>query len=193
MPFEPHICDCSIAAYRHVVKSKAEWDRHHAMKQNDILDMTPLDSQILQMPALQRRDIYNVNIAAGEVGDHAVRVNHERTSLLDMKPIVPMYNTVLPTRRQKKDLRDGPGETTYTDNFPDHRQEKDFHCTLRPTLSDSRISAIQPKKSILDYQNPIPTYETSTHSRKRKKDIGDVPNLTPTIGMSFSCCMCKSG
>lgn len=66
MPFEPCICDCSFAAYRHAVKSKAEWDRHRAMKQNDILEKIPSDSRSLQIPVLQRNGKHNFQIAAGE-------------------------------------------------------------------------------------------------------------------------------
>jgi hypothetical protein len=37
------------------------------MTQNDILDKPPLDSQIVQIPASQRRGIHSMEIAAGGV------------------------------------------------------------------------------------------------------------------------------
>jgi hypothetical protein len=172
MPFEPHICDCSFAAYRHVVKSKAESDRHRAMKQNDLLEKSPLDSQILQIPALQRRGVHDAEI--------------------DIQPIVPADKTAVPTQRQMRDLHGAPSVPTYKDDFPDHRQKKDLHRALRPTIPESLATATQPKKSILNYEKPIPTYETPIHSRKQKKDIGDVPIHTRTFGIPYPWLICKS-
>jgi hypothetical protein len=36
--FEPRICECSFAQFRHVVKTKADWARHLAKQRQDIAD-----------------------------------------------------------------------------------------------------------------------------------------------------------
>jgi hypothetical protein len=36
--FEPQICECSFAQFRHVVKTKADWARHLAKQRQDIAD-----------------------------------------------------------------------------------------------------------------------------------------------------------
>ncbi|KAA8892568.1 hypothetical protein FN846DRAFT_896737 [Sphaerosporella brunnea] len=36
--FEPRICTCSFAQFRHVVKTKAEWTRHLAKQRQDIIE-----------------------------------------------------------------------------------------------------------------------------------------------------------
>jgi hypothetical protein len=154
--------------------------------QNDILDKisAPLDPQHLQIPVLQRRGIHDFEIVAGEV-DGPVRVTHERTLLSDFQPIIPAYKTEVPTRQRKRDLRDTPSGPIYKDNLLDHQQKKDLHQALRPTIPKHLASATQPKKSILDYQKSIPTYEIPIHSLQQKKDPGDITSHTQKIGIHF--------
>jgi hypothetical protein len=41
--FQPRTCDCSFAPYRHVVKTKAEWNRHLAKQHQDAAENIPAD------------------------------------------------------------------------------------------------------------------------------------------------------
>jgi hypothetical protein len=56
MPFQPAICDCSYAQYRHVVKSQTDWERHQAKARSDRLQSALLNetARLPLAPGLQR-------------------------------------------------------------------------------------------------------------------------------------------
>ena len=54
--FQPVICDCSVEQYRHVIKTQAEFQRHKAVKELDVINRSiESEPSSLTQPKFQRR------------------------------------------------------------------------------------------------------------------------------------------
>ena len=54
--FQPVICDCLVEQYRHIIKTEAEFQRHKAVKELDVINRSiESEPSSLTQPKFQRR------------------------------------------------------------------------------------------------------------------------------------------